>query len=84
VAEEPQQVVQQAVKAADEVQKGLHEVSRRLREAQRHLRDERGHRQAAAELRQAHFAATRVQNRLPALDWELRTAMRVVGRARGR
>jgi hypothetical protein len=59
VAEEPQQVVQQAVKAADEVQKELHEVSRRLLEVQRYLRDERGHGRAAPELRQARSAAAR-------------------------
>jgi hypothetical protein len=53
VAEDPQQVVQRAVKAADQVQSKLHEVSRSLLEVQRYLRDERGHNRAVYELRQA-------------------------------
>jgi hypothetical protein len=80
VAEDAQQVVQQAVKAADEVQRKLHELSRCLLEVERHLREERGHNRAVHELRQADLAARQVRLLLGSLDQKLRGATRVVGR----
>jgi hypothetical protein len=80
MAEDAQQVVQQAVQAADEVQGKLHEVSGHLLEVGRHLRKERGHNRAVHELRQANAAASQVRPLLRALDRELREATRVVSR----
>jgi hypothetical protein len=78
VGEDPQQVVQAAVSAANDVQKELNKVTGHLLEVQRHLEDERGPGRARQKLSQARLATSRARGRFAALESELMKAGRVV------
>jgi hypothetical protein len=78
MAEDPQQAVQRAAKAAGEVQKELNQVITHLLRVQDELRKDRGQSQAVQELGKARQAARRAKSGLVALDRGLATAARVV------
>jgi hypothetical protein len=78
VGEDPQQVVQAAVSAANDAQKELNKVTSYLLEVQRHLGNERAPSRARQQLAQARQAAGRARDRFADLESKLMKAGSVV------